>query len=287
MLSYFGDVNLMKGAILASSQVTTVSPTYAQELHTPFYARGMDGVICQQDGKFCGIVNGIDMDLYDPATCADLPEHYSAKDVSGKAACKAALQRAMGLQEDPYIPLIGCVSRLVGHKGFSLVTDALHDIMGLDVQMVVLGTGEWQYEEAFRSAQGQYPGRFAAHLAYSPALSNLVYAGSDLFLMPSVSEPCGLSQLIAMRFGSVPVVRETGGLKDTVPPYNKYTGEGRGFTFSNINAGDMVWVLREAAALYRSNKPAWRSLQKAGMTADFSWGPSAKQYLEVYQKAMG
>ena len=175
----------------------------------------------------------------------------------------------------------------MGHKGFSLVTDALHDIMGLDVQMVVLGTGEWQYEEAFRSAQGQYPGRFAAHLAYSPALSNLVYAGSDLFLMPSVSEPCGLSQLIAMRFGSVPVVRETGGLKDTVPPYNKYTGEGRGFTFTNINAGDMVWVLREAAALYRSNKPAWRSLQKAGMTADFSWGPSAKQYLEVYQKAMG
>ena len=287
MLAYFGDVNLMKGAILASSQVTTVSPTYAQELHTPFYARGMDGVICQQDGKFCGIVNGIDMDLYDPATCADLPEHYSAKDVSGKAACKAALQRAMGLQEDPYIPLIGCVSRLVGHKGFSLVTDALHDIMGLDVQMVVLGTGEWQYEEAFRNAQGQYPGRFAAHLAYSPALSNLVYAGSDLFLMPSVSEPCGLSQLIAMRFGSIPVVRETGGLKDTVPPYNKYTGEGRGFTFTNINAGDMVWVLREAAALYRSNKPAWRSLQKAGMTADFSWGPSAKQYLEVYRRAMG
>lgn len=287
MLAYFGDVNLMKGAILASSQVTTVSPTYAQELHTPFYARGMDGVICQQDGKFCGIVNGIDMDLYDPATCADLPEHYSAKDVSGKAACKAALQRAMGLQEDPYIPLIGCVSRLVGHKGFSLVTDALHDIMGLDVQMVVLGTGEWQYEEAFRNAQGQYPGRFAAHLAYSPALSNLVYAGSDLFLMPSVSEPCGLSQLIAMRFGSIPVVRETGGLKDTVPPYNKYTGEGRGFTFTNINAGDMVWVLREATALYRSNKPAWRALQKAGMTADFSWGPSAKQYLEVYRRAMG
>lgn len=287
MLAYFGDVNLMKGAILASSQVTTVSPTYARELHTPFYAHGMDGVICQQDGKFCGILNGIDMDLYDPAACADLPEHYSAKDLTGKAACKAALQRSMGLQEDPYVPLIGCVSRLVGHKGFSLVTDALHDIMGLDVQMVVLGTGEWQYEEAFRSAQGQYPGRFAAHLAYSPALSNLVYAGSDLFLMPSVSEPCGLSQLIAMRFGSVPVVRETGGLKDTVPPYNKYTGEGRGFTFTNINAGDMVWVLREAAALYRSNKPAWRSLQKAGMTADFSWGPSAKQYLEVYQKAMG
>ena len=280
-------VNYLAGAVSYSDRVTTVSPTYAKEICTPYFGEGLQDLFLRRHDILSGILNGIDMDLYDPAACADLPEHYSAKDLTGKAACKAALQRSMGLQEDPYVPLIGCVSRLVGHKGFSLVTDALHDIMGLDVQMVVLGTGEWQYEEAFRNAQGQYPGRFAAHLAYSPALSNLVYAGSDLFLMPSVSEPCGLSQLIAMRFGSVPVVRETGGLKDTVPPYNKYTGEGRGFTFTNINAGDMVWVLREAAALYRSNKPAWRSLQKAGMTADFSWGPSAKQYLEVYRRAMG
>ena len=288
MLAYHRDVNLMKGAIMASNFVTTVSPTYAQELRTPFYAHGLDGVINQQSFKLEGILNGIDTALYDPATHTGLAANFTAKaPVKGKAACKQALQQAVGLQERPDVPIIACISRLVGHKGFSLVTDALHDIMGLDVQMVVLGTGEWQYEEAFRNAQGQYPGRFAAHLAYSPALSNLVYAGSDLFLMPSVSEPCGLSQLIAMRFGSIPVVRETGGLKDTVPPYNKYTGEGRGFTFTNINAGDMVWVLREAAALYRSNKPAWRSLQKAGMTADFSWGPSAKQYLEVYQKAMG
>ena len=282
-----GCVNLMKGAMLTANAVTTVSPTYAAQLHDPAYACGLEQVVHLIDYKLSGVLNGLDTESYDPAHDGSLPRTFDPDHMEGKAVCKAELQRQLGLAQEPDTPLMAIVSRLVGHKGFSLVTDALHDIMGLDVQMVVLGTGEWQYEEAFRNAQGQYPGRFAAHLAYSPALSNLVYAGSDLFLMPSVSEPCGLSQLIAMRFGSIPVVRETGGLKDTVPPYNKYTGEGRGFTFTNINAGDMVWVLREAAALYRSNKPAWRALQKAGMTADFSWGPSAKQYLEVYRRAMG
>ena len=205
----------------------------------------------------------------------------------GKALCKQSLQQAVGLQENPDIPIIACVSRLVGHKGFSLVTDALHDIMALDVQMVVLGTGDWQYEEAFRHAQEQYPGRFVAHLTYSAPLSNMIYAGADLFLMPSVSEPCGLSQMIAMRFGTVPVVRETGGLKDTVTPYNKYEGTGRGFTFANINAGDMTWVLREAVELYHNDKKAWRGLQKEDMTADFSWDSSAKQYLDIYQRILG
>ena len=288
MLAYFGDVNLMKGAILASNFVTTVSPTYAQELRTPFYARGLDGVINQQSGKIEGILNGIDMDLYDPATNPGLACNYSAKAlVKGKDECKAALQRAVGLQENPDIPIIACISRLVGHKGFSLITDTLHEIMGMDLQMVVLGTGDWQYEEAFRHAQSQYPGRFAAQLTYSAPLSTMIYAGADLFLMPSISEPCGLSQMIAMRFGTVPVVRETGGLKDTVTPYNKYTGEGRGFTFSNINAGDMVWVLREAVDLYLNNKKAWRGLQKEDMTADFSWTNSAKQYLDIYQRIQG
>ncbi len=285
MLAYHRDVNLMKGGIMASSFVTTVSPTYAQELRTPFYAHGLDGVINQQSFKLEGILNGIDTDLYDPAQRGDLASTFTVKSLAkGKAACKKALQQAVGLQESPDVPVIACVSRLVGHKGFSLVTDALHDIMGLDVQMVVLGTGDWQYEEAFRRAQGQYPGRFSAQLTYSASLSNMVYAGADLFLMPSVSEPCGLSQMIAMRFGTVPVVRETGGLKDTVTPYNKFEGTGRGFTFSNISAGDMTWVLREAVELYHSNKKAWRGLQKEGMTADFSWSSSAKQYLDIYQR---
>ena len=288
MLAYHGDVNLMQGAIYASSFVTTVSPTYAQELRTPFYGRGLDGVINQQSGKIQGILNGIDMEQYDPAACSGLAEHFTYKTLSkGKQACKLALQRAVGLQENPGVPIIACVSRLVGHKGFSLVTDVLHQIMDLDVQMVVLGTGDWQYEEAFRHAQSQYPSRFAAQITYSAPLSTMIYAGADLFLMPSISEPCGLSQMIAMRFGTVPVVRETGGLKDTVTPYNKYEGTGRGFTFRNINAGDMLWVLREAVDLYHQNKKAWLGLQKEGMTADFSWTHSAREYLDIYQRILG
>ena len=288
MLAYHRDVNLMKGAIMASNFVTTVSPTYAQELRTPFYAHGLDGVINQQSFKLEGILNGIDTALYDPATHTGLAANFTAKaPVKGKAACKQALQQAVGLQERPDVPIIACISRLVGHKGFSLVTDALHDIMGMDVQMVVLGTGDWQYEEAFRHAQGQYPGRFAAQITYSGPLSIMIYAGADLFLMPSISEPCGLSQMIAMRFGTIPVVRETGGLKDTVTPYNKFEGTGRGFTFANISAGDMTWVLREAVDLYYNNKKAWRGLQKESMTADFSWAHSAQQYLDIYQRILG
>ena len=288
MLAYFGDVNLMKGAILASNFVTTVSPTYAQELRTPYYAHGLDGVINQQSGKLEGILNGIDTALYDPKTMPGLAANFDLKTLdTGKAKCKQALQRAVGLAEDPDVPLIACVSRLVGHKGFSLVTDALHQIMEQNVQMVVLGTGDWQYEEAFRNAQAQYPGRFSAQLTYSGPQSNAIYAGADLFLMPSVSEPCGLSQMIAMRFGTVPIVRETGGLKDTVPPYNKFTGEGRGFTFANINAGDMLWVIREAVDLYHADKKAWRALQTADMTADFTWSHSAQQYISIYQRIMG
>ena len=288
MLAYHRDVNLMKGAIMASNFVTTVSPTYAQELRTPFYGRGLDGVINQQSFKLEGILNGIDTALYDPATNPTLAANFSVKAlVKGKAVCKQALQQAVGLQENPDVPIIACVSRLVGHKGFSLVADALHDIMGMNVQMVVLGTGDWQYEEAFRHAQGQYPGRFAAQLTYSAPLSTMIYAGADLFLMPSISEPCGLSQMIAMRFGTIPVVRETGGLKDTVTPYNKFEGTGRGFTFANISAGDMTWVLREAVDLYYNNKKAWRGLQKESMTADFSWNNSAKQYLDIYQRILG
>lgn len=288
MLGYYKDVNLMKGAIMASNFVTTVSPTYAQELRLPFYAHGLAGVINEQSGKLQGILNGIDTQLYDPAATSGLAANFSARSlVKGKAECKLALQRAVGLEENADVPIIACISRLVGHKGFSLVTDALHEIMAMNVQMVVLGTGDWQYEAAFREAQVQYPGRFSAQITYSAPLSTAIYAGADLFLMPSVSEPCGLSQMIAMRYGTVPVVRETGGLKDTVTPYNKFEGTGRGFTFSDINAHDMVWVLREAVDLYFNNKKAWRGIQKEDMTADFSWNSSARQYLEIYQRILG
>lgn len=285
MLAFHDDVNLMKGAIMASNFVTTVSPTYAQELRTPFYAHGLDGIINQQSGKLQGILNGIDMDFYDPAKRTGLAANFNIKTLKkGKAACKQALQRAVGLNEDPNVPIIACVSRLVGHKGFSMVTDVLNNIMEQNVQMVVLGTGDWQYEEAFRHAQWQYPGRFSAQLTYSDPLSEQIYAGADMFLMPSVSEPCGLSQMIAMRFGTLPIVRETGGLKDTVFPYNRFEGTGRGFTFADINAYDMLWVIREAIGLYYNNQEAWVSMQKEGMTADFSWNQSAQEYLNIYQR---
>ena len=283
-----GDVNLLKGALMTCDAITAVSPTYAQELRYAYYAHGMESVMQLNAGKLHGVLNGIDMDRYNPATNPGLASNFTADDpVEGKLACKLALQRAVGLQENADVPIIACISRLVGHKGFSLVTDVLHQIMGMNVQMVVLGTGDWQFEEAFRNAQQQYPGRFSAQITYSGPLSTMIYAGADLFLMPSVSEPCGLSQMIAMRYGTVPIVRETGGLKDTVFPYNKFTGEGRGFTFTDINANDMLWVIREAVDLYYNNKEAWRGLQKEGMTADFSWDHSAQQYLDIYQRIQG
>lgn len=284
MLASGADVNLMKGAIIAANYVTTVSPSYANELHCAFYAHGLEDVINAQTQKIKGIINGIDTEYYNPASCPDLTENFTARAlVKGKRACKLALQQAVGLQVDPDVMLIGCVSRLVGHKGFSLITDALHQIMGMHVQVVVLGTGDWKYEEAFRNAQNQYPERFSAQITYSAPLSNMIYAGADLFLMPSVSEPCGLSQMIAMRFGTLPLVRETGGLKDTVIPYNEFTGEGCGFTFSNIDAEDMLWALTRANDVYTHNKKAWRALQKSAMTSDFSWDQSANQYINLYE----
>ena len=282
MLAYHGDVNLMKGAIYAADYVTTVSPSYAEELQYSFYAHGLEGVIADNRHKLRGILNGIDTEVYDPWRDKGLVKFFSARQPGGKKNCKTALQHAVGLREAPDTPIIACVSRLVKHKGFDLVTAALHDIMSMDVQMVVLGTGDWNFEEAFRQAQAQYPGRFAAQMMYSPNLSTAIYGGADLFLMPSISEPCGLSQMIAMRYGTIPVVRETGGLKDSVIPYNQFTGEGNGFSFANINAQDMIWVLTEAIGLYHEDKKAWKNLMKNAMTADFSWSSSAGQYLEIY-----
>ena len=285
MLAYHGDINLMKGAIYAADYVTTVSPTYAEELQYAFYAHGLEGVIADNRHKIRGILNGIDTALYDPATGNGIAAPFTADDLSGKAACKAALQQAVGLRQDPNTPIIACVSRLVAHKGFNLVTAAIHDIMAMDVQMVVLGTGDWGYEEAFRQAQSQYPGRFSANIMYNAALSNAIYSGADIFLMPSEAEPCGLSQMIAMRYGTLPVVRETGGLKDSVRP-NGVEGA-TGFTFANINAQDMVWVLGEAVGLYYNNKDAWHYLQHNAMTADFSWNRSAEDYLQIYNWITG
>ena len=282
-----GDVNLLKGALLMADAVTAVSPTYAQELKYSYFAHGMESVMNACDHKLYGVLNGIDMKRYDPATDADLAANYSADDLAGKAVDKAELQRMLGLRQDPDVPIIGMVSRLVAHKGLDLVCEVLRDIMELPVQMVILGRGDHRYEEFFRWAQRQYEGRLVAYLAYDEAMATRVYAGSDLFLMPSKSEPCGLSQMIAMRYGSVPIVRETGGLKDTVQPYESWRDSGNGYTFADYNSGDMLYVIRAAAGLYRDYRDAYSRLQKRGMTQDFSWNRSACEYRRIYENVLG
>ena len=286
MLSYYGDVNLVKGAIYAADYITTVSPTYAKELQYAFYAHGLEGVIADNYHKFTGILNGIDMEHNNPATDPFLPAPYSAADPSGKAACKAALQEKLGLNVDPDVPIIACISRLVAHKGYELVTAAFPKILEHYVQFVVLGTGDWGIESFFRMAAQEYPGRVSANLMYSAELASQIYAGADLLLMPSISEPCGLSQMIAMRYGTVPIVRLTGGLKDSVPSYNPTTGTGLGFTFGSITPGDLLGAIDRGLEAYETDRPNWTSLMKRGMTTDFSWDQSAAAYEKVYQQVM-
>ena len=286
MLSYYGDVNLVKGAIYAADYITTVSPTYAKELQYAFYAHGLEGVIADNYHKFTGILNGIDMEHNNPATDPFLPAPYSAADPSGKAACKAALQEKLGLTVDPDVPIIACISRLVAHKGYELVTAAFPKILEHYVQFVVLGTGDWGIESFFRMAAQEYPGRVSANLMYSAELASQLYAGADLLLMPSISEPCGLSQMIAMRYGTVPIVRLTGGLKDSVPSYNPTTGTGLGFTFGSITPGDLLGAIDRGLEAYETDRPNWTALMKRGMTTDFSWDQSAAAYEKVYQKVM-
>ena len=286
MLSYYGDVNLVKGAIYAADYITTVSPTYAKELQYAFYAHGLEGVIADNYHKFTGILNGIDMEHNNPSTDPFLPAPYSAADPSGKAACKAALQEKLGLNVDPDVPIIACISRLVAHKGYELVTAAFPKILEHYVQFVVLGTGDWGIESFFRMAAQEYPGRVSANLMYSAELASQLYAGADLLLMPSISEPCGLSQMIAMRYGTVPIVRLTGGLKDSVPSYNPTTGTGLGFTFGSITPGDLLGAIDRGLEAYETDRPNWTALMKRGMTTDFSWDQSAAAYEKVYQKVM-
>lgn len=286
MLSYYGDVNLVKGAIYAADYITTVSPTYAKELQYAFYAHGLEGVIADNYHKFTGILNGIDMVHNDPANDPFLPAPYSAADLSGKATCKAALQEKLGLDVNPDVPIIACISRLVAHKGYELVTAAFPKIMEHNVQFVVLGTGDWGIESFFRMAAQEYPGRVSANLMYSAELASQIYAGADLLLMPSIAEPCGLSQMIAMRYGTVPIVRLTGGLKDSVPAYNPTTGTGLGFTFGSITPGDLLGAIDRGLEVYETDRPNWIGLMERGMTTDFSWDQSATAYEKVYNQVI-
>ena len=277
-----GDVNLLKGAILCADAVNAVSPTYAEELKNAAFAHGLDSVLRSCDYKLCGILNGIDTARYDPAADKGIAANYDPGHMAGKAEDKRQLRRLFGLPEQENVPVIGMVTRLVSHKGLDLLCEVLGDLMASPVQLAVVGSGDQRYEDFFRWARESFPGRVAAYIGYSEELAMGIYAGADLFLMPSRSEPCGLSQMIAMRYGAVPIVRETGGLTDTVRPYEAWRDAGTGFTFANYSANDMLYVAREAVMLYRENPEAFRRLQRRAMEQDFGWSGSAQVYLALY-----
>ena len=275
-------INYMRGAVLYSDRISTVSPTYAWELQTDFFGEGLDDIFRARCTVLEGILNGIDTHEWNPATDKLIAATYSPLRLAGKASCKRALQRECGLDEDPDRPLVVMIGRLTDQKGLGLVTYNMGRIMSRSVQMVVLGTGDANYEEEFRALEAAYPGQMCARITFDSDLSHRMYAGADILLMPSEFEPCGLSQMIAMRYGTIPVVRETGGLRDSVTPYNKFTGEGTGFSFANINGEEMGDALMEACELFWTDKPAWEHLQKQGMHANFSWEKAAERYMEMY-----
>jgi len=284
IVEYDGALNLTKGAVVCADYVTTVSPNYSQEIQTEAYGCGLQNILRQYAGKIGGIVNGIDIAYNNPEEDPDLPFAYSADDLSGKAKNKEALQKKFGLDINPDVPVIAMISRLASHKGFDLVLAVFNELMKRDVQFILLGTGDKAYENFFATAAKRYPGKASINLIYDRALSKLIYAGADIFLMPSKSEACGLSQMIASRYGTVPIVRETGGLYDTIKPYG-FDGSGNGFTFTAYNAHDMLHVIREAEALY-GQKEKWTELVEKVMRVDFSWDASAAEYIDCYESLM-
>lgn len=275
-------INYMLGALRYADAITTVSPTYANEIQTPEFGEGLDGVLRERSYALQGILNGIDVAGFDPATDKRIAANYTVEDRSGKAVCKAKLQEELGLEVRDDRPLMVMVTRLTRQKGMDLVMYALDRILSGGVQVAVLGTGDRDYEDGLRYFQDKYPGTMAARIEFDPALSQRMYAAADMFLMPSKFEPCGLSQIIAMRYGTLPIVRETGGLKDTVIPYNEFTGEGTGFSFANFNGDEMGDAVFRAARLFWDNRDAWNQLVTQAMSQDFSWTRSADKYLDLY-----
>ncbi len=284
IVEFDGCVNFMKGAIETANRVTTVSPSYAQEIMDPWFAHKLDPILRARSWKISGILNGIDTLNYNPETDRDLYANYSVDDMAGKAENKCALQERLGLEQNPDIPLIGMVTRMVVHKGLDLVKSALDQLMQEEnVQFVILGSGDWEYEMFFRAMQEKYPGRLTACFGFIPELSRKIYAGSDIFLMPSKSEPCGLSQMIALRYGAIPVVRETGGLRDSI--CDSGDGNGNGFTFRNYDAFDMLGGIRRAIEGYHQRK-GWKILVERAMDSDNSWGRSANEYIKLYRNVL-
>ena len=281
-----GCVNFMRGALCYSDRLTTVSPTYAEEVCTPFYGEGLEGIYNARRHVLSGILNGIDIKEYNPRSDADIYVKFGPTTVAKKAVNKTRLQEELGLTVNKDIPMIGIISRLTDQKGFDLVNHILGELLQEEVQLVVLGVGQPEYENAFRAFAAQYPEKVSANICFDAAMSHKIYACADMVLVPSLFEPCGLSQMIAMRYGTLPIVRETGGLKDSVQPYNEFTGEGNGFSFANYNAHELLFTIQRALRLYRDNRPAWDGLVANAFATDFSWKKSAKEYVRLYRELL-
>ena len=283
-IEYYGGINFMKAGIVYSDKVSTVSPTYANEIQTKYYGEGLDGLIKENGYKLKGIVNGIDYEINNPEFDKNIVCNFNIESIDNKIKNKIELQKILGLEINENIPMIGIVSRLVSQKGLDLLSYMMPEIVEEDLQLVVLGTGEEQYQSMLNYYSGKYPNKVATILTFDAALAQQIYASSDMFLMPSLFEPCGIGQMIAMRYGSIPLVRETGGLKDTVIPYNKYTGEGNGFSFANYNAHEMYYCIKSAIDIYKEDKNTWNNIVRSAMNTDNSWKKSAKEYLRAYQE---
>ena len=284
----YHDANLLKGGIVYADKVTTVSQTYAEEIKTPFYGEGLDGLMMARSNDLCGIVNGLDYNEYCPFKDKNIAKRFTVDTFKrNKVLNKLALQEELGLEKDSKVMLIGIVSRLTDQKGFDLIECIMDELCQDAVQIVVLGTGDPKYENMFRHFAWKYSGKVSANIFYSEELSHKIYAASDAFLMPSLFEPCGLSQLMSLRYGTLPIVRETGGLKDTVEPYNEYEKTGTGFSFQNYNAHEMLNIIRYAQSIFYDKKRDWNKIIERAMQQDFSWKNSAKQYEQLYESLLG
>ena len=284
-LKYHDGISFMKGALVFSDKITTVSETYAKEIQTAYYGEGLDGLLRQMSYKLSGITNGIDYENNNAKTDPNIAENYTFRSISKKAINKADLQQAAGLPADPDVPIISMVTRLVRQKGIDLITRVMEEMLKMDIQFILLGTGDADYQDFFEYYASSYPGKVSAIIDFDNAMASKIYAGSDIFLMPSLFEPCGLSQMIAMAYGTLPLVRETGGLKDTVMPYNEFTGEGNGFSFTNYNAHDMLNVIEYAVSQYQ-DKEVWKNLIKNAMASRVDWKTQAEQYLKLYRETV-
>ncbi|MGN7296988.1 glycogen synthase GlgA [Ferdinandcohnia sp. SAFN-114] len=283
-VEFYGNVSYLKAGLAFSDSITTVSPTYANEIQTPYFGEQLDGYLRKRNFELHGIVNGIDHKAYNPASDRELFTFYDSYE--GKMKNKRALQEQLGLPVNEQVPVISMITRLVDQKGIDLVLHVFEEILNQNVQFVLLGTGERHYEDTFREMAYRYPTKVSSNIFFDEALSRKVYAGSDLFLMPSQFEPCGIGQLLAFRYGTLPLVRETGGLKDTVQPYNEFTDQGNGFSFTNYNAHDMLYTIERAIWFYRFQPKKWKELSEKALKLDFSWGASSKEYVKLYEELL-